>query len=266
MALLFRIKEELRTFRAFLIGRDPFFLQTYYRLHFRIRPGSMDEIFDRYARKRKDFYFIQAGGNDGFMNDPIFRFIKKYGWKGIITEPQKRVFERRLKRTYHNAPNVILENVAISGKDETQTLYKLGISNARWATGLASFRKDTLIRQIKINYVGRKAKKEGIRLPDNPEEYIVTEDIRCFTLETLMKRHGLPRLDLLQLDTEGYDFEIIRGIDFDRLVPRMISFETEHLDPKELEECEALLGKHNYRLHKFRRDAVAVHASMEDSE
>ncbi len=266
MPLLFRIKEHLKTFRAFLIGRDPFFLRAYYKLYFRIKPGSMDEVFERYARKRKDFYFIQAGGNDGFMNDPIFRFIKKYRWKGIITEPQKDVFERRLKRTYHNTPNVVLENVAISGKDETQTLYKLSISDARWATGLASFRKDTLIRQIDINYVARKAEKEGIRLPDNPEEYIVTEEIRCLTLETLMTRHGLPRLDLLQLDTEGYDFEIIRGIHFDRLIPGMISFETEHLDPEELKECEALLRKQNYRLYTFNRDAIAVHASMEDSE
>ena len=81
-----------------------------------------------------------------------------------------------------------------------------------------------------------------------------------------MTRHGLPRLDLLQLDTEGYDFEIIRGIHFDRLIPGMISFETEHLDPEELKECEALLRKQNYRLYTFNRDAIAVHASMEDSE
>ncbi len=265
MAVLFRIKEQFRTFRAFLIGRDPFILKSYYKFRFRIRPGSMDEIFDRYSQRKKDFYFIQAGGNDGFMNDPVFRFIKKYGWKGIITEPQKEVFERRLKRTYRNAPNVILENIAISGKDEKKTLYKLGISRARWATGLAGFRKDTLIKQIEINYVARKAKKEGIRLPENPEDCIVSEEIRCLSLPTLMKRHGLPRLDLLQLDTEGYDFEIIRGIDFSHLTPGMISFETEHLKPEELQACEALLRKHHYRICKFKRDAIAIHASMERS-
>jgi len=266
MAFLFRIKEQLKTVRAFLIGRDPFILKSYYKVHFHIKPGTMDEVFERYSRKKKDFYFIQAGGNDGFMNDPIFRFIKKYDWKGIITEPQKEVFQRRLKRTYRNAANVTLENIAISGKDEIKTLYKLGVSQARWATGLASFRKEALIKQININYVARKAKKEGIHLPDNPEKYIVSEEVRCLSLPSLMKRHGLPRLDLLQLDTEGYDFELIRGIPFEHLTPGMISFETEHLKLEELQACKALLAKHHYRIFTFDRDAIAIHTSVENPE
>ena len=188
MSLLFRIKENIKIARAYLIGLDPFILNLWYKFYFPLKEGSIDRHIDRYARNKKDFYFIQAGGNDGFINDPIFRFIKKYRWKGIITEPQKDVFEKRLKKTYQRQGNVILENAAISNEIGEKSLYKLSVSNARWATGLAGFSKETLIKQIKNNYVSKKAKKEGLQLPGNIDELITEEKVPASIFCSLILR------------------------------------------------------------------------------
>ena len=40
---------------------------------------------------------------------------------------------------------------------------------------------------------------------------------------------GLERVDLIQIDAEGYDWPIIRSIDFARLRPRILRFEYRHM-------------------------------------
>jgi len=201
---------------------------------------------------------MQIGGNDGFVKDPIFRFVKKYRWKGIVVEPQKEVFYKRLKRTYRLEKNVVLENVAIAAQQGIKTLYKLAISNSRWATGLATFDRKTLESQIERNYVDDRARREGIRLPANKNDYIVEEAVPCETIDGLMKKHQFLSLDLLQIDTEGFDFEIIKTIDFEKVKPVIISFESEHLSAADREACFTLLTSRGYVVSDIGRDSVAV--------
>src|SRR5690606_41620417 len=151
----------MNNFKLMLLGLDPGFLKLHAKYIYKPNPGSIAEIIDERAKEIPNFQFLQIGGNDGFVNDPIFKFVKRFSWKGIIVEPQKEVFENRLSKTYRFEKNVILENVAIADKSGMRKLYKLGFSNARWATGLASFNRKTLEYQIERNYVARCAKREG---------------------------------------------------------------------------------------------------------
>jgi FkbM family methyltransferase len=251
-------KEKLKGFRATLLGIDPFVMKLRYKLFHKPKKGSIEEFIDQHAKKIPNLKFMQIGGNDGFVKDPIFRFVKKYGWKGIVVEPQKDVFHKRLKRTYRLEKNVILENVAIAAQSGTKILYKLAISNSRWATGLATFDRKTLEYQIDRNYVDDRAKREGIKLPANKKDYIVEEAVPCETIDGLMKKHHFASLDLLQIDTEGFDFEIIKTIDFSKVKPAIISFESEHLSGADREACVALLKSKGYVVTDIGRDSVAV--------
>jgi hypothetical protein len=49
--------------------------------------------------------------------------------------------------------------------------------------------------------------------------------VRCVSLSDFIKDNGIDKLDLLLLDTEGYDYEILMSIDFKNLKPRIIRFE-----------------------------------------
>lgn len=250
-------KEKLKTFRANLIGLDPGIMSIYCKLFFKPDKGSIQELIDKHAKNKSPFYFLQIGGNDGFIKDPIFKFVKKYPWQGIIVEPQKEVFYKKLRKTYRFEKKVKLENLAIADKTGNKKLWKIALSDSRWATGLASFNKNTLIHQIERNYVTDRLKREGIPIPNNTEDFLTYEEVACITIQDLLDKHKFEKLDLLQIDTEGYDFEIIKTIDFSDLKPEMISFESEHLSDSDYDECTCLLESHGYQIKKIDRDSVA---------
>ncbi len=252
-----KFKKFLRQVKLQIISMDFGFVRLYYKFFFTPKKNTLQFAIDELAKNKKDFFFIQIGGNDGYSKDPIFKFVKKYRWRGIIVEPQKIVFENQLKKIYKIERQIFLENVAIGKKPGIKKLYKISISESRWATGLASFNKKTIEYQIKRNYVAGRAKREGIKLPRNTSDYITYENVCCATLGNIVEKYNINRLNLLQIDTEGYDFEIIKTIDFDKLRPEMISYENQHLSNKDKEMCEQLLRSQNYMIKNIGRDTLA---------
>ena len=86
--------------------------------------ASFDKIINEYSKKNKDFFFIQIGANDGLKADPIYLYVNKYHWNGILVEPVKYIFDN-LRKNYQGVPNVLFENVAIGEKDGFKNFYRL---------------------------------------------------------------------------------------------------------------------------------------------
>jgi hypothetical protein len=74
----------------------------------------------------------------------------------------------------------------------------------------------------------------------------------------LLEEHGLNRLDLVQVDAQGYDYEIVRTIDFETVRPSIIRFEHAHLTDDQCNGCVELLASHGYRFIAERRDIIAL--------
>jgi hypothetical protein len=116
-----------------------------------------------------------------------------------------------------------------------------------WVNGMASLHLDVLMNH-------------KWAIPDI-EDYIVKEQIRCITLDSLLKKHRVERLDLLAIDTEGHDFEVIKQVDFARLRPQVITYEHKHLSKVDRRDCEALLHLHNYQVSRQLGNTLAISAS-----
>lgn len=71
-------------------------------------------------------------------------------------------------------------------------------------------------------------------------EHRVVERVNSIPLDQLLRRHGLSSLDLLQIDVEGYDYEILKTLDFDQIRPLFINYERVLLADTE-EECRQML-------------------------
>jgi len=188
------------------------------------------------SERTEHFFVIQIGACDGLMADPIHAWIMKPNWHGILVEPQKVEFDR-LNATYREQRHrLILENVAIAGHDGTCQLYRVRdeARTADWERGLASL------------------------LPQPDTARFSAETVPCISFDTLLDRHGVSRLDLLQIDVEGYDFEILKLLDFRRLRPALIRYEHRHLKPREKASCRAYLARRGYRLLEMEFDTGAV--------
>lgn len=236
---------------------NPVFL-SFYKYFYKPGKGSIDEFTSRFSKSRKKVTVVQIGANDGINNDPIHKFIKRDNWNGVLLEPQKYVFERFLQPLYQKTGGVVVLNAALDVKDGSKPIYKIAISNSRWATGLTSFDRSVLEAKVDSGYIEHQAAKEGTPIPENRNDFIVEEKVECICTESLINRYNLHKIDWLQIDTEGFDFEIIKMFDIDNTRPEVIVYENLHFSDALQEECLGYLKNHNYLCKNFGPNTLAM--------
>lgn len=262
------LKSKLRPFHKRLkfwvaINLKPI-IRIFYKCFYKPKEGSLSAVLDKFSKNTKPFYVVQIGANDGLINDPIFKFIQRDNWKGVLLEPLQHVYLNYLSKLYKRSKNIKTINAALDQQDGTKNLYKLSFTNARWATGLSSFVKSSLIEAIESGYVAEKAKKEGIELPKNKENFFTIEKVNCISPETLLQSNKIEKINLLMIDTEGYDFEVIKMFDIANTQPDMIVFEHVNLSEEEKNTCHEHLGQCGYIFKSYGVNTVAINKQLED--
>jgi hypothetical protein len=86
---------------------------------------------------------------------------------------------------------------------------------------------------------------------------LISEPVRCISFTSLLEEFQVRKIDLLHLDTEGYDFEIIKLIPFGVLKPNLIFYEHMHLGTKGNDDCVKLLTQNGYKIVKMKMDTLA---------
>lgn len=221
------------------------------RSHRAIRPrppiDRLPPVIEEFARTHPNAFFIQIGSNDGEQLDPLRRAILQRQWSGIMVEPVPYVFER-LRRNYEDVSGVILENAAIAERDELRELYHLAETSdpglPQWYDALGSFRKEIVMKHVKF-------------IPDI-EKRVRTLKVPCLTFDSLCRKHRVSRVDVVQMDTEGYDHEIVKQIDFERYRPALVMFEHLHLGAETHRECLDLLAGHGYQAMQNGMDTLCL--------
>ena len=85
----------------------------------------------------------------------------------------------------------------------------------------------------------------------------VVEEVKGVTLHSLFEKHQIQELDLLQIDAEGFDYEIIRSIDFAKTKPAIIHYEHMVLSQADRNACLELLAENGYRFFLEDSDTLA---------
>jgi FkbM family methyltransferase len=198
-----------------------------------------EDIIQQYSSASPDFFVIQIGACDGVMADPIHKWIKKYGWHGVLVEPQREEFDR-LKANYADESNhLCFENVAIAENCGLRPLYKMKNENikADWQRGTASFLPKPGLEQQKT---------------------VATEMVQCITFNSLLDNHNVRRIDLLQIDVEGYDYELLKLFSFKRSRPRLIRYEHINLNLTDKSNCKKYLKRYGYKILEMEDDTGAI--------
>lgn len=257
MALL-HLKRKWKDFIFNLSASDNAWYRFYYRRLYKPKPGTVAWLIDRFSKTKEGVTFLQVGANDGFFHDPLHKFIKKYRWRGVLLEPQKDVFEKYLSRLYRKTEGVTPVNAALDHQDGHKPIYRIAFSNARWATGLTSFNRSVLVEAIETGHVARCAKRYQEPLPEHQDQYIAEEQIECISPATLLQKYNLTALDWLQIDAEGYDYEIIKMLEIEKTSPTVIVFEHTHLSQEEYAACTAHLHANRYAVTRINENTVAM--------
>jgi FkbM family methyltransferase len=248
-------------FRFWLSGTNSPVFIFFYKYFFRPEKDSIDYYLDQYSKHKKGkITLIQVGANDGMTFDPVHKFIKRDNWNGVLLEPQKYVYDKFLSKIYRKNKGIVTLNAAIGKQDGTMPIYKIGFTNERWASGLTTFDRKVLEHQFDRGHVERRAKRSGIQVPEDKSKWIVEEKVEVVSFSTLLDRYKLNDVDLLQIDTEGFDYEVIKMIDFTRMQPDIIVFENALIPGNGREECNAYLESKGYKVMEHDGNTLCVHS------
>src|SRR5262249_19699963 len=99
------------------------------------------------------------------------------------------------------------------------------------------------------------------RVVPNIERFITSIEVPAKTIRTLFQRHSIDHLNLLVIDTEGYDDHILRMVFETEVRPDIIQFEWIHLRPDEKATSAGRLADNGYRYLTIGRDTLAVRPS-----
>jgi FkbM family methyltransferase len=236
-----------------ILGADPrLFLaarQLVYRLGgsvFRTEAEWLSCIFGN----RKGVFFLQIGANDGASDDSIYPFVRINSWRGILVEPVKYLFDR-LIANYSGVNGVAFENKALTEHDGKQIFYRLketADALPGWYDQIGSLKLDVVLsHQVAIPNIG---------------DYLVEEEVECISFGTLVSRHGVTAIDLILIDTEGYDLNILKTIDFDRFHPKLVIYEQKHLSISDKAEASRLLRSKGYVVHSIGANNAATRTAF----
>lgn len=258
-----RIKSLYKRIIFEMSAGNNFLFTSFYRYLYRPGRNSIDEFTSLFSKSRNNLAVVQIGANDGINNDPIHKFIKRDHWRGVLLEPQKYVYKKYLEPLYRNTPGINVLNAALDINDGNKPIYKISVSNSRWATGLTSFNRAVLEEAVRSGYVQRQALKEGVNLPENENGCIEEESVECISTDSLIKKFSLDRIDWLQIDTEGFDFEIIKMFNIAVTKPEVIVYENIHFSDDLRKECINYLMQNGYITRNYGPNTLAMRLPAE---
>lgn len=157
-----------------------------------------DLILDRLLGYKKNGMYVDIGANDPVRFSNTYRFYKR-GWRGILVEPD-RVCYKKLKRI---RPHDIAFNKGVGSSRKPLSFFIF------FPDTLSTFSKDAAKRSV----------KQGFTLVD-------TVTVPVEPLYSILDTHGKKTpVDILSVDTEGYDLTVLKSNNWDRFRPRLICVE-----------------------------------------
>jgi FkbM family methyltransferase len=128
-------------------------------------------------------FFVEAGAHDGIFQSNT-KILEELGWEGLLIEPSNNLYLKCKENR-----NCDCENYAL----------------------------------VSSNYINKTIKASNSRRKNYDKNFIITmgddkvDEFPTITLDNLLKKYKRNKIDFFSLDVEGYEFEVLNGIDFGKI-------------------------------------------------
>ncbi|QQG47071.1 MAG: FkbM family methyltransferase [Candidatus Woesebacteria bacterium] len=207
----------LKRFSLFLLGEMKY-LVWFQKIKNSYSQLQEDILIDKILGFKKKGFYVDVGANDPIRFSNTFRFYKK-GWRGITIEPDTLSFEK-LQKT---RPKDLNLNLGVGTKKKTTYFYK--------------FFPDTLSTTSKKS--SDKYEKQGFKM-------LGVEKIKIEKLSTLLKKFCKRNIDLMSVDTEGYDLEVLKSNNWKKFRPKILCIEVSQIKENKIKNYLAKVGYRQY--------------------
>jgi FkbM family methyltransferase len=187
------------------------------------RPLPLDRLLEPYLGSRPG-YFVEAGACDGYFQSNTYSLERIHGWQGVLVEPVPFLAEAAARdRSAH------VFNYALVGRDfPSETV------SPRYAGGM------TIVAGSLRNPTAERAWRDTVSrsvLEEPAHDFVVP----ARTLTSILEEVRAPRIDFLSLDVEGYEAQVLDGLDLQRFGPTYALVEVAD-DPARRSDVERALG------------------------
>jgi len=162
----------------------------------------------------KSGFFIEAGANDGLSQSNTALYEFEYNWTGLLIEPNaKKFFEcKKIRR------NSIVENYALVSDNYTDEFISGNFNEDGYDESLMSMVYDS----------GDWVDDELLKHKSNIFDRLI--EVPATTLNKLLIKHDIKKIDFISLDVEGYEISVLNGFDIKKYKPNYIMIETTTFD------------------------------------
>jgi FkbM family methyltransferase len=148
-------------------------------------------------------FFVEAGANDGYQQSNTYYLERFCGWRGILIEPIPELYGEAVAER----PDAQVINAALVSPSEAGGMVRMRfgglMSNVADSRGAAGADHDYIARGFILE----------------PEQALYEVEAPARTLSQILDSCGVQEVDLLSLDVEGFEPQVLEGLDFDRHAP-----------------------------------------------
>jgi FkbM family methyltransferase len=167
-------------------------------------------------------FFIEAGAVDGFCESNTYYLEKIRGWEGILVEPVPQFYQECLQER----PRAKVYNCALVSFDYHEPYIEMLYGDVMSVTKGAFTSED-----LEEKHVGLASRKLGF------DTYSIK--VPAKTIASILDEIKPEKVDYFSLDVEGFELEVLKGLDLNKYRPQYLQVEC--LEPEYLEKIEAFL-------------------------
>lgn len=157
-----------------------------------------------------DGFFIEVGANNGFDHSNTYYLEKFRHWQGILVEAIPELY----KECLNERPKSQVINCALVSDEYSEPTVTMKYA------GLMSLVSGAFNDQEKEqNHIDKGVKIQGL---------IPTYEIQVSarTLTSILDEYKVKEIDFFSLDVEGFEMNVLKGLDFEKYRPKYLLIET----------------------------------------
>lgn len=193
--------------------------------------GRMDRWIAEHLTNETQQFFVEVGANDGFLQSNSKYFEMFHNWRGILVEPLQREHIRQFQTRSKSVIKVRAACVPEGFSGKNVEIISSGLMSTTGNVELDG-----------INSAQAHSENGGKYLPYFRKVQREWSPAKTLT-QILMDARAPQVFGLLSIDVEGFEFDVLKGLDFRLFTPQHIVIES-----RSFTNVDAFLRSEGYSL------------------